>query len=217
MYQKKCLTNNSQATFMKAALSYLPGYPLAHISISPFYSRHFLPIPNLAYNMFQQLLVGPLGNWFLHDVKRIGRPVFAWTVNDEKWMEWCIRKNIPTSLPLLPSSASSPSSSTTTSLLDDKLLQDSTAASTVFIDGVITDNPKLFLQVCNRVEDDIDGKSTIARRQDLGVVLGALRTQFSTTCGILFINVFATSFFWYRRLQGKLDKFDVNFFRNFQG
>ncbi|KAM0255148.1 hypothetical protein ACHAQJ_006071 [Trichoderma viride] len=211
------------ATFMKAALSNLPGYPLAHISHSLSYSRHFLPLPNLSFNMFQCLLVGPLGQWFLSDAKRAGRPVFAWTVNDEKWMEWCIRKNIPMSPPLLSSSSPSSSSSTTAassttaSLSDDKLLQDSIAASTVFIDGVITDNPKLFLQVCNRVEDDLEGKTTVARRQDFGLVLSALKSRFSTTCGILFINVFARSFFWYRRLQGGRDKFNMSFFGNFQG
>ncbi|RFU74063.1 glycerophosphoryl diester phosphodiesterase [Trichoderma arundinaceum] len=205
------------ATFMKAALSYLPGFPLAHISISPFYSRHFLPIPNLAFNMFQFLLVGPLGKWFLRDAKKAGRPVFAWTVNDDKWMEWCIRKNIPSSSSLaLPPSSSATSSSS--SLSDGKHQDnDDTTPSTVLIDGVITDDPKLFLQVCSRIEDDLDGKTAaVARRQNLGVVLSSLRTSLGTTCGILFINVFATSFFWYRRLQGRMDKFDIGFFRNFQ-
>ncbi|KAL7942201.1 PLC-like phosphodiesterase [Trichoderma barbatum] len=203
------------ATFMKAALALLPGFPLAHISTSLFYSRHFLPIPNLAYNMFQLLLVGPLGSWFLARAKSASRPVFAWTVNDPKWMEWCIRKNIPANK-TLPSSASS----STSSLLEDPKLQSSQTASPVLIDGVITDDPKLFLQVCSRVEDDLDNKtnssSAVTRRPNLSVVLGSLTSGLSTTCGILFINVFATSFFWYRRLQGRVDKFDVGFFKNFQ-
>ncbi|KAM0483583.1 hypothetical protein ACHAPX_002074 [Trichoderma viride] len=210
------------ATFMKAALEFLPGYPLAHISTSLFYSRHFFPISNLAFNMFQGLLVGPFGRWFLRDAKRAGRPVFAWTVNSEKWMEWCIRKNIASNRAALPASSSASSLS---SMADDK----SPAPSpTVFIDGVITDNPQLFLQVCSRVEDDLDGisssstsPSAVSRKrssQNRGVsMLSSLKSQLGTTCGVLFINVLATSFFWYRRLQGRMDKFDVSFFRNFQG
>ncbi|KAH0532774.1 hypothetical protein TsFJ059_001418 [Trichoderma semiorbis] len=203
------------ATFMKAALAFLPGFPLAHISTSLYYSRHFLPIPNLGFNMFQLLLVGPLGSWFLSKAKSATRPVFACTVNSPKWMEWCIRKNIP-STPSLPSTSASSSAS---SLSEDPKL-DSSTPNPVLIDGVITDDPRLFLQVCSRVEDDLDGKtsssSAVTRRPNLSVVLGSLTSGLGTTCGILFINVFATSFFWYRRLQGRVDKFDVGFFKNFQ-
>ncbi|KAL7801395.1 PLC-like phosphodiesterase [Trichoderma afarasin] len=203
------------ATFMKAALAFLPGFPLAHISTSLYYSRHFLPIPNLGFNMFQLLLVGPLGSWFLSKAKSASRPVFAWTVNSPKWMEWCIRKNIPSTPSLLSTSASSSASSLSA---DPKL--DPTTPNTVLIDGVITDDPRLFLQVCSRVEDELDGKtntsSAVTRRPNLSVVLGSLTSGLGTTCGILFINVFATSFFWYRRLQGRVDKFDVGFFKNFQ-
>lgn len=207
---------------MKAALEFLPGYPLAHISNSLFYSRHFFPIPNLAFNMFQGLLVGPFGRWFLRDAKRAGRPVFAWTVNGEKWMEWCIRKNIASDRAALPASSSTSSLS---SMADDK---SASPSPTVFIDGVITDNPQLFLQVCSRVEDDLDGipssstsPSAVSRKrnsQNRGVsMLSSLKSQLGTTCGVLFVNVVVTSFFWYRRLQGRMDKFDVSFFRNFQG
>ncbi|KAL6834801.1 PLC-like phosphodiesterase [Trichoderma camerunense] len=203
------------ATFMKAALAFLPGFPLAHISTSLYYSRHFLPIPNLGFNMFQLLLVGPLGGWFLTKAKSATRPVFAWTVNSPKWMEWCIRRNIPNT-PSLPSASSSSSASSLSA--DPKL--DPTTPNTVLIDGVITDDPRLFLQVCSRVEDELDGKTkpsaAVTRRPNLSVVLGSLTSGLGTTCGILFINVFATSFFWYRRLQGRVDKFDVGFFKNFQ-
>lgn len=204
------------ATFMKAALAFLPGFPLAHISTSLYYSRHFLPIPNLGFNMFQLLLVGPLGAWFLAKAKSATRPVFAWTVNSPKWMEWCIRKNIP-STPSLPPASSSSSAS---SISADPKLDSTITPSPVLIDGVITDDPRLFLQVCSRVEDELDGKtkssSAVTRRPNLSAVLGSLTSGLGTTCGILFINVFATSFFWYRRLQGRVDKFDVGFFKNFQ-
>ncbi|TFB04392.1 hypothetical protein CCMA1212_003673 [Trichoderma ghanense] len=223
------------ATFIKAALHHLPSHPLAHISTSLSYSNHFLPIPNLAFNMLQLILVGPLGTWFLKRAKAASRPVFAWTVNQPKWMEWCIRKNIPSS----SSSCSPPpfsisSSSSSSSLADDKdKLALQSPPSPVLIDGVVTDNPQLFLQVCSRIEDDLDGddddadpnpnddsKNAIARRpkaHSIGTILGALKSGLGTTCGVILVNAIATSFFWYRRLQGRLDKFDVGFFRNFQG
>ncbi|KAL7824150.1 PLC-like phosphodiesterase [Trichoderma gracile] len=224
------------ATFIKAALHHLPSYPLAHISTSLSYSNHFLPIPNLAFNMLQLILVGPLGTWFLRKAKAAGRPVFAWTVNQPKWMEWCIRKNISSS-----SSSSRPSSSassSTSSLADEKdklALQSLTSSSPALIDGVITDNPQLFLQVCSRIEDDLDAsqapsnpnnnktnnnKTAISCRpkaRSLGTIFGALKSGLGTTSTVILVNAIATGFFWYRRLQGRLDKFDVGFFRNFQG
>ncbi|PTB78244.1 PLC-like phosphodiesterase [Trichoderma longibrachiatum ATCC 18648] len=232
-----CWNKTTQATFIKAALHHLPSYPLAHISTSLSYSNHFLPIPNLAFNMLQLILVGPLGTWFLKKAKAAGRPVFAWTVNQPKWMEWCIRRNMPSSSSSSSSSSppplSSSSSSSSTSSLSDKLALQSSSSS-VLIDGVITDNPQLFLQVCSRIEDELDDDddaqatssnpnsktAAIACRpkaRSLGTFLGALRSGLGTTCGVILVNALATSFFWYRRLQGRLDKFDVSFFKNFQG
>ncbi|OHW94426.1 glycerophosphoryl diester phosphodiesterase, partial [Colletotrichum incanum] len=91
----------------------LPTYPLALISWSPLYARKFLSPsqPNLSFNMFQKALVGPVGKLFIRDVKKAGRRLFVWTVNDEEWMEWSIRAGA---------------------------------------DGVITDDPELFLEVCRR-------------------------------------------------------------------
>jgi len=59
--------------------------------------------------MLQKTMVGPYGNAFLRDVKRENRSIFFWTVNEEDWMKWSIRKEV---------------------------------------DGVITDDPKKYLQVC---------------------------------------------------------------------
>lgn len=75
------------------------------------YARQFFKVPNVSFNMLQKTLVGPLGSRFLRDAKAAGRPVYLWTVNDEEWMEWSIKKDV---------------------------------------DGVITDDPKLFLEVCDR-------------------------------------------------------------------
>ncbi|TIC92478.1 Phosphatidylglycerol phospholipase C [Colletotrichum higginsianum] len=101
--------------------SILPTYPVTLISWSPFYARGFLSPaePNLSFNMFQKSLVGPAGKLFIRDVRKAGRRLFVWTVNDEEWMEWSIRAGA---------------------------------------DGVITDDPELFLEVCRRWE----GRETAA-------------------------------------------------------
>ncbi|KAK2004208.1 glycerophosphoryl diester phosphodiesterase [Colletotrichum falcatum] len=95
----------------------LPAYPVALISWSPLYAREFFSDsqPNLSFNMFQKALVGPVGLRFIGDVQEAGRRLFAWTVNDEEWMEWSIRAGV---------------------------------------DGVITDDPELFLEVCRRWKGD---------------------------------------------------------------
>jgi phosphatidylglycerol phospholipase C len=59
--------------------------------------------------MFQKLIVEPRGNALLRDVKKANRSIFLWTVNEESWMKWSIRKEV---------------------------------------DGVITDDPKKYLEVC---------------------------------------------------------------------
>jgi phosphatidylglycerol phospholipase C len=82
------------ARFFEEARRVLPTYPVAIISWSLPYARHFLPVPNVGFNIMQPSLVGPLGAWFLRAAKRAGRPVFTWTVNEEKRMEWCLRKNL---------------------------------------------------------------------------------------------------------------------------
>ncbi len=64
--------------------------------------------------MFQKIMVGPRGRSFLKDVKRSGRSIFVWTVNDENWMKWSIQKRV---------------------------------------DGVITDDPRKYLKLCEKYED----------------------------------------------------------------
>lgn len=44
------------------------------------------------FNLFQPSLIGPVGARFRRAVRAAGRALLVWTVNDEHWMEWCIRK-----------------------------------------------------------------------------------------------------------------------------
>lgn len=73
------------------------------------YARQFLKVPNVSFNMLQKVMIGPLGSQFMKDCREAKRALFLWTVNEEDWMRWSIKKEV---------------------------------------DGVITDDPKKFLDVC---------------------------------------------------------------------
>jgi len=108
------------AKFLPLCSKYLPTFPISHIGFSITYARQFLSVPNVSFNMLQKTLLVPFfGKRFIRDAKDQGRPIFAWTVNEEDMMRWCISKGL---------------------------------------DGVITDDPKKFLDVC---EDWERGKRDI--------------------------------------------------------
>jgi hypothetical protein len=64
--------------------------------------------------MLQGALMGPIGALFIRKVKRQNRPIFAWTVNEENRMRWCIKNGL---------------------------------------DGIITDDPKKSLEVCENWDE----------------------------------------------------------------
>ncbi|KFY64419.1 hypothetical protein V497_01705 [Pseudogymnoascus sp. VKM F-4516 (FW-969)] len=82
------------AKFLPICSHYLPGFPITHIGFSISYARQFLKVPNVSFNMLQKIMVGPWGDRFLAECKALNRPVFLWTVNEEKWMKWCINKGV---------------------------------------------------------------------------------------------------------------------------
>lgn len=88
-----CSLTTQQATFIKAARRILPAYSLAHISYSIYYSHHFSSLPNLGFNIAYPIVALPFTGWFLRNAQKSDRPSFTWTVNDEYWMEWCLRQN----------------------------------------------------------------------------------------------------------------------------
>ncbi|KOS22045.1 Phosphatidylglycerol phospholipase C [Escovopsis weberi] len=147
------------ATYVQAAFSVLPDYAVSHISRSAAYSRHFLPISNMGFSLVQWCLVGA-GVRFLDDAKRHGAPTFTWTVNAEDWMDWLIRLNIPDAHHHhhhhhnhhhdRPSGAGTNSSNGAIWQPDDHRCKG------VRLDGVITDDPKLFLQVRSRIVDELN-------------------------------------------------------------
>lgn len=95
---------------MSLCEQYLPGFPITHIGFSTVYAKQFFTVPNVSFNIMQQILAGPLGKGFIRKAQSLDRPVFAWTVNHVEMMRWCISHGL---------------------------------------DGVVTDDPKLFLAVCD--------------------------------------------------------------------
>ncbi|WAO89505.1 Hypothetical protein NCS54_00689800 [Fusarium falciforme] len=164
------------ASFLQAARRHLPTFPLAHISASLLYSHHFLRVPNLGFNLNQKSLVGPPGRMFLRELQRTDKLLLTWTVNEPRWMEWCIRQN-------LGRGRSSPS------------------AGPALIDGVITDDPRLYLDVCERFEDEMDGKVIGPK---MGLAQKA-REEVRAVCSVLFFQVLVMAYHIVRRVQGKFD------------
>ncbi|KAF2181903.1 tubulin-domain-containing protein [Zopfia rhizophila CBS 207.26] len=96
------------AKYLPLCSNYLPNFPISHIGFSILYASHFLSVPNISFNLLQGVLMTPWGKKFINKAHCEQRPVFAWTVNEERRMRWDIRHGI---------------------------------------DGVITDDPKKFLEV----------------------------------------------------------------------
>ena len=109
MCRNEAAADAEQTKYLPLCDEHLPGYPISHIGFSTTYARLFFPVPNVSFNMLQVPLMGPIGSAFIRKAKMLNREIFAWTVNDEKKMRWCIRREL---------------------------------------DGVITDDPKKFLDVC---------------------------------------------------------------------
>ena len=114
------------AKFLPLCTKELPGFPVTNIGFSTCYARQFLSVPNVSFNMLQKVLFGPIGASFIRDVKKAGRPIYDWTVNDANLMKWSIQKEL---------------------------------------DGVITDDPKLFNEICDtwKFEAEKTTKVTLAQ------------------------------------------------------
>ncbi|KAH8893413.1 glycerophosphoryl diester phosphodiesterase [Thozetella sp. PMI_491] len=111
--------------YLSLCQEYFPGFHAAFIGSALVFAFPLLKKPSIDFNIFQKVLPGPLGSHFLAAAKKAERNVYVWTVNQEEWMEWSIRKEV---------------------------------------DGVITDDPKLYLEVCERWEDDLKPENAGRRR-----------------------------------------------------
>ncbi|KAL1592851.1 gamma-tubulin [Paraconiothyrium brasiliense] len=109
-WQSRIVLGIWAAKYLPLCSRYLPSFPVSHIGFSIAYASHFFAVPNVSFNMYQAALMLPWGRAFIRKAQRDRRPVYAWTVNEERRMRWDIRHGI---------------------------------------DGVVTDDPKLFLDVRN--------------------------------------------------------------------
>ncbi|KAF1962142.1 tubulin-domain-containing protein [Byssothecium circinans] len=107
-WQSRIVLGCWAAKYLSLCSRYLPGFSISHIGFSILYATHFFTVPNVSFNMLQAVLMTPWGRAFTRKAQYDKRPVFAWTVNEERRMRWDIRHGL---------------------------------------DGVITDDPKLFLEV----------------------------------------------------------------------
>lgn len=103
-----------QAKYVPLCEDHFAGFSVVNIGFSVSYCGQFLAIENIGFNMLQATLVSPFGRRFITNTKAAERPLLSWTVNDEKNMDWCIRRKL---------------------------------------DGVITDDPKAFLELQDQIAE----------------------------------------------------------------
>ncbi|OAL48962.1 tubulin nucleotide-binding domain-like protein [Pyrenochaeta sp. DS3sAY3a] len=107
-WQSRIVLGVWAAKYLPLCSRNLPGFSVSHIGFSTVVASFFFTVPNISFNMQQGVLMTPWGKLFIRKAQCDGRPVFAWTVNEESRMRWDIRHGL---------------------------------------DGVITDDPKMFLEV----------------------------------------------------------------------
>jgi phosphatidylglycerol phospholipase C len=146
-----------------------------------------MPVPNLGFNMNQKALIGPPGRYFLREVQRADKQLFVWTVNEERWMEWCIRKN-------LGRRRRRPGQKFEGEVVS-KMRGDA------LIDGVITDDPLLYLKVCERYEDELDGKRERPFRGPIQRIGDGVKTMYL----IVTFQLLVMGYHIMRRAQGRFD------------
>ncbi|CZT08836.1 uncharacterized protein RCO7_03493 [Rhynchosporium graminicola] len=108
------------AKYLPFCNKHLTEFPIAHIGWNIPYARQFLEIPGISFNMFQRMMIGPGGEKFMRDVRKAGRSLFLWKINDDNAMRWSISKGV---------------------------------------DGVITDDPKRYLEICRSYDGEKVGIS----------------------------------------------------------
>lgn len=147
-WQNRIVLGIWAAKYLPLCSNYVPGFPISHIGFSTTVARYFFKIPNVSFNLAQAVLMTPWGKAFIREAHCDKRPVYAWTVNDEKKMRWDIRNGI---------------------------------------DGVITDDPKLFLEVRKSWHEGTKDGLGIVDRLDIA------RIAFFT---ILYSMLFYIAFAW---------------------
>ncbi|KAI0147028.1 PLC-like phosphodiesterase [Xylariaceae sp. FL1272] len=82
------------ANYINLSMKYLPAFHVTFLGVSIKYARQLTNIPNISFSIVKWALASPCGTSFIRDMKKLGLPVYVWTLNDEYWMEWAIRKQL---------------------------------------------------------------------------------------------------------------------------
>ncbi|ODQ63669.1 PLC-like phosphodiesterase [Nadsonia fulvescens var. elongata DSM 6958] len=70
-------------------------FRITHIGASHYHARQFLAHPQVAcISLNINLLTSAVGKSLIKQARKLNKAVYSWTVNDEKWMKWCIESNI---------------------------------------------------------------------------------------------------------------------------
>ncbi|KAL9049082.1 MAG: hypothetical protein Q9162_007397 [Coniocarpon cinnabarinum] len=83
-----------EAKYVPLCEKYFSGFPVCNIGFSVAYSQQFLATPEVAFSMLIASLLGPFGQWLIYRAKKNKRRLYSWTVNHQKTMDWCIRREL---------------------------------------------------------------------------------------------------------------------------
>lgn len=166
---KRHFMKKNQKYYIDLCRKYFPGFSVVNIGFLP-YAYKYLKEPDIDFNILQTTLVGPAGKHFIKKVKKLQRKLYVWTVNEEHWMKWSVRKKV---------------------------------------DGVITDDPKLFLDVCERLSLSPSSSpsslpSSSSGRGELVLKSGPTalkRARLYLTAFVFQVFVFSATLLFWRRIS----------------
>ncbi|KAG5980461.1 hypothetical protein E4U55_004004 [Claviceps digitariae] len=188
-WQKRILLGCWNASVLQACHRLLPSYPLIHIGYSLSYANQFLPLPDTAFNLAFHTLARPLSSHRF--MRRLAN-------QHRVLLAWTV--NHPRWMRWC-------------------VRLNSRHGHTTLLDGVVTDDPALYLAVCARYEDELDeaaggvGGGEYTGRGGGGGgggeargLVGCCAETLGMVVDIAARNVGMTLWFWYRRfVEGKLD------------
>ncbi|KAF2729380.1 tubulin-domain-containing protein [Polyplosphaeria fusca] len=89
------------AKYLPLCSRYLPGFPVSHIGFSTLYASHFFSVPNVSFNMLQQVLMMPWGRAFIRRAQCDKRPIITLqagqcgnSVGQQFWQQLCLEHGI---------------------------------------------------------------------------------------------------------------------------
>ncbi|KAJ5179096.1 hypothetical protein N7492_002306 [Penicillium capsulatum] len=82
------------ARYLPPRDKFLSGYTMSLICFDFSYARQFMRVADISFNVYQKILMGPLGHGFLEEARAANHQVYLWTVNAPNLMRWGIRHRV---------------------------------------------------------------------------------------------------------------------------